>query len=433
MKRWYSSRALTTVLTTGLVLTASGYAHADGRHESRGAYAPASGPVTIAMAVSGSNQELAIRQEEANAFTKVHPDIKITFVNLGPNRLQKTLTLIAGGNPPDIFYINDWTKPLAMKGALMPLDTFIKNDRSFHLNQYYPNLVHALVSNGKLYGLPQEVSPVAIYYNADLFRKAGLALPTDNWTQATFMADAKKLSDASKKRYGFYMSDWYAFWGGFVARNGGTVYRDNGTRSGFNSAGALTGLTVMRQMVVDDHSSPSPAAEQALGQGDDALFRNQQVAMIDEGMWYLPEFKQQPLSFKWDVVRVPKAQNQITEAGILNWSISAQTQHAQQAWEVLKFFTGPQGAKIVAKYQFALPAITNETALDIVRASHYPPNVQAFITSAPLVTTQEQDSPKSNEVDTAIQTQVDLMLEGRQSAKSTQTQIVDAMNKILGQ
>lgn len=207
MKRWYSSRALTTVLTTGLVLTASGYAHADGRNESRGNHVPASGPVTIAMAVSGSNQELAIRQEEANAFTKVHPDIKITFVNLGPNRLQKTLTLIAGGNPPDIFYINDWTKPLAMKGALMPLDNFIKNDRSFHLNQYYPNLVRALVSNGKLYGLPQEVSPVAIYYNADLFRKAGLALPTDNWTQATFMADAKKLSDASKKRYGFYMSD----------------------------------------------------------------------------------------------------------------------------------------------------------------------------------------------------------------------------------
>jgi multiple sugar transport system substrate-binding protein len=390
-------------------------------------------PVTIKMSLSGSDQEKKLRYETADLFTKSHPNIKIEWVDLGDDtRYEKTMALISGGEEPDIFYMNDWAIPLAQKGVLMPLDDLIKNDSAFKLDTIYKPLNDANTYQGKLYGLTQEVSPLVVYYNKELFDKAGVSYPKDDWTQDDFIATAKKLTDPAKKQYGYLMSG-FGFWGGFLNRNGAHIYTPDGKKTGFDSPNALKALEVMKKVVVDDRSSPNSAEQKAQGQGPDALFRNQHVAMISSGMWLLPSFKAEPLPFKWDVVRMPKAVTQETKAGILVWAISAKTKHKKEAWEALKFFEGQEGMKIVAKYNMALPASSDKEANQIILDSKFPENVKAFVDSAPAVNLEEVSNVKSAEVNTEIGKNIDLMLLGKQSPEEAQKKIVAGVNKILSE
>jgi multiple sugar transport system substrate-binding protein len=424
-KKWMSV-TMASVLTAALLAGCSGNS---GSPSSAGGNAK---QVTLKVSISGSDEEKKIRYDMADAFTKTHPNIKIDWVDIGDDRYEKTMTLISGGEAPDILYLNDWVLPLAQKSALMPLDDLMKGDSTFKADNYYKPLIEANKYQGKLYALAQEVSPLVVYYNKDLFDKAGVPYPKDTWTQDEFIATAKKLTDASNKQYGYVMAG-FGFWGGFLARNGGHIYSTDGKKTGFDSPEALKALETMKKVVVDDHSSPNSAEQKAQGQGVDALFRNQKVAMFSAGMWWVPTFKAQPMNFKWDVARMPKAANQQTKAGILQWGISPQTKNPKEAWELLKFFVGPESMKILAQTNMAIPTLQNKEANQIILDSKFPPNVKAFIDSAPDVNLEEVSNVKSAEVNDAIGTNIDSMLLGKQSPQDTQKKIVDAVNKILSQ
>nr|WP_269846531.1 sugar ABC transporter substrate-binding protein [Paenibacillus roseus] len=385
------------------------------------------------MAISGSEQEQKLRYETADLFMKDHPNIKIEWVDIGNERYQKTLTLISGGNPPDILYINDWTLPLATRGVLMPLDDFIKEDHSFNLDEFYPSIIDAYKLDGKLYGLPQDLSPTVIYYNKDLFDQANLPYPADDWTQDDFITAAKKLTNPAKKQYGFILSTWNTEYDGWMLRNGASLFTPDLKKSAVDSPEALKALQLLKQIVVDDHVSPNPAEIQAMGQYDYALFRNRQLAMFSSGLWQLPGFKAEPLPFKWDVVRMPKQVNQATKAGVLSWSIHKDTKHPKEAWEVLKFFVGHEGMKLVAKYSMALPASDVKEANQIIIDSKFPVNVKAFVDSAPLVNMEEFRHPKWSELSVAINEQLDRMLIGNQSPEDTQKNMFAKMNEIMAE
>ena len=47
---------------------------------------------------------------------------------------------------------------------------------------------------GKQQCLPQNISSLVVYYNRDLFRKAGLSDPAANWTWPQFVATARRLT-----------------------------------------------------------------------------------------------------------------------------------------------------------------------------------------------------------------------------------------------
>ena len=42
-----------------------------------------------------------------------------------------------------------------------------------------------------------------VYYNKKMFDDAGIAYPSDGWTWTEFQEIAQKLTDKSKKQYGF--------------------------------------------------------------------------------------------------------------------------------------------------------------------------------------------------------------------------------------
>lgn len=390
--------------------------------------------VTVQMAVSGSAQEIAIREATADKYMEQNSNTKIEWVDLGNERFQKLLTLISSGEAPDILYINEFVFSFAEKGVLEPLDDYIKNDKDFDLSKFYEGLIEPLKWEGKLYGLPQEVSPFVIYYNKDMFDEAGVPYPTDEWTKEEFLEMAKKLTNPEKKIYGYRHpgSDWFDQYLGWMSREGVDFYSEDLKSLKLDTPQTLNALQFLYDMVYVNKVSPDPASIQAMGKGFDALFRNQKVAMDSAGLWMLPTYKAEPLDFKWDVVRMPKgSDNQKTKAGVLNWSISKDSEKKDAAWDIIKFFVGPEGMKEVAQSSMALPASRDEQANKIVIDSKFPENVNAFVESAEELDLSDQKSSKRNEIFTTIGNEIDAMLLGEQDPKETQKKIVESGNKIM--
>ncbi len=389
------------------------------------------GKIVLEVAVSGSAQEIAVHQKKFDAYMALHPNIEIKPIDIGFDRVQKTLTLISAGKAPDILYINEMLYAYASKGVLEPLDSYIEKE-NFDVSQFHENLLNPLTYEGKLYGLPQEISPFVIYYNKDMFEAAGVPLPTDDWTQEDFYAAAKKLTNPEKKIYGYRQpGDWADQIWGWLSRTG-AKYDVTGKKSvGFDSPELLNGLKFLYDMVYVDKVSPNPADLTAMGKGANVMFVNQTVAMESAGLWMLPTYKENKLDFNWDVVKMPKAANQNTLAGVLNWSISKSSKHKDEAWDLLKFLTGPESMKIVAEAGMALPSSKDEKALQIVIDSKFPNNVQAFVDSVENVDFRTQKNIYYTEIEHALKSQIELMLLGKATPEQTQKAIIEKFDAIL--
>ena len=265
-----------------------------------------------------------------------------------------------------------------------------------------------------------------------MFKAAGVELPTDDWTIDDFYAAAKALTDPEKKVYGYrHPGAWADQVLGWFSR-AGVEYDISGTEvKGLDTPEALEALQFLYDLVVVDQLSPNPAALTAMGKGADAMFRNQTVAMESAGLWQLPTYKADPLPFEWDVVRMPMDKNQKTKAGILNWGISSTSKNPDAAWDLLKFLVGPEGMRIVAESNMALPGSTDEAANQIVLDSKFPENVQAFVDSVPDVDMTDQLSIYRTEVNTKLQEVVDKMLIGESTPEETQQALITEINAIL--
>ena len=147
---------------------------------------------------------------EAKAFAHLvaqyeatHPGEKVNtlFVN-NDNTLQKVLTAVRGGSPPDIAYLyGSWAPNVAQIPQVVNLTQVVKQP-GVNWNDFWTGERDVATVNGKVIGIPALVDNLAVVYNKTLFAKAHLPLPGPNWTWQDFVADAQKLTDAAIKQFG---------------------------------------------------------------------------------------------------------------------------------------------------------------------------------------------------------------------------------------
>ncbi|MFX8907071.1 extracellular solute-binding protein, partial [Acinetobacter baumannii] len=79
---------------------------------------------------------------------------------------EKLLAEVAAGIAPDVVHMDPGNiEKFAIRGALLPLDDFIKKS-NYDIGIFYKNLVDAHRFGGKLYVLPRDIAPITVvYYN----------------------------------------------------------------------------------------------------------------------------------------------------------------------------------------------------------------------------------------------------------------------------
>ena len=370
----------------------------------------------VKIAVSGSVSEIAIREETAKKYMELHPDVQIEWVDLGDDRVMKTMALISSGEAPDILYLNENIYTFAKRGVLEPLTEYIAKEEKGYLDYFYESLLNLVTYEGELYALPQEVSPFAIYYNKDLFDKYGIPYPTNDWTIDDWTEVCKQITHPEDLVYAQNIMGWPDQYLQYLSRLGVEIYTDDmqdiWTAQPENYDKALAAFEWFHDMITVSHICPDPAEQTAMGKGFSEMFRNQQVAMDASGLWMLPQYKDEPLDFNWDVVMCPLSKDgtRTLRAGTLNWGIYSGSKNKEAAWDVLKFFVGHEGQKLVAQYSMALPGAKDEEANQMIVDSKFPESVQNFVDSVPYIEIQDSYSLCEDEINNLLTAQLQAML-----------------------
>ena len=238
---------------------------------------PAAEPVTITYCnfnSSGGNEETLAKM--VVAFETEHPNIKVEVETIGyDDYFTQMQTRVAGGTAPDCYELNiENFAAYANKGQLAEIsgvDVSGLNDTA----------LNAFNVNGKQYGLPESFSNVVLIYNKDLFDQAGVAYPTDDWTQADLQVAAEKIRALGDDIYGIWQPITYNEFFKVVAQYGGALLNEDKTKFTINSAENLAAATALVDRVLV--SNVQPNAVQQGGMGDWDMFMSGRLGMIPTG------------------------------------------------------------------------------------------------------------------------------------------------------
>ena len=120
-------------------------------------------------------------------FQQRHPNVTVEQTSTSgtsSNVMEKYLTLIAAGTPPDVAAVNpQFIEPLWSKGALADLTAYVKRDaRTFQPEDFNEATLLRAIRDGKWHALPLQMGLWFLFYNAGSFGAAGVPRPDATWT-----------------------------------------------------------------------------------------------------------------------------------------------------------------------------------------------------------------------------------------------------------
>ena len=262
-------------------------------------------PVTITYCnfnSSGGNEETLAKM--VAAFEQEHPNIKVEVETIGyDDYFTQMQTRVAGGTAPDCYELNiENFAAYANKGILAEIT-------GVDVSGLNETALGACTVDGKQYGLPESFSNVVLIYNKDLFDQAGVAYPTNDWTQDDLQAAAEKIRALGDDIFGIWQPITYNEFFKVAAQYGGALLNEDKTEFTINSPENLAAATALVDRVLV--SNVQPNAVQQGGMGDWDMFMSGRLGMIPTGIWAFQTFTD-GCDFEWDIVVEPGSTQKAT-------------------------------------------------------------------------------------------------------------------------
>ncbi|OIV35470.1 hypothetical protein BIV57_21380 [Mangrovactinospora gilvigrisea] len=266
----------------------------------------------------------------------------------------KLQTAAIGGTAPDVAWMSTLTFQLfAAYDQLLPLST-AANAASIGAANYPPALVEAYAWKGQQYGLPKDYDTIGLWYNKQLFDKAGVRYPDATWTWSDLRDAARKLTDKKAGVHGFAaeMSNQSCYYD-FIYQNDGFVISPDRKRSGYDNPRTVEAITFLIDMIKDG-SSPSMA--EIVDSGSASLFQSGKLAMTYQGSWMTPQFAAVPLLKKYgDVTVMAKGRKRATITNGLGNCVFRTTRNPELAKKFALFMSGKRTGEIQAEAGVVIP------------------------------------------------------------------------------
>ncbi|GAA3738722.1 multiple sugar transport system substrate-binding protein [Spinactinospora alkalitolerans] len=235
------------------------------------------------------------------------------------NNGSKLPTAFAAGDGPDLFVISpgDFLR-YYNGGVLQDLTPHISDEA---LDDFLPGVLDTRSVGGRVYALPFEVEPIAMFYSVPALEAAGLSegdLP-ETWEELLDVGDrlrsAGQAGIALESEPGYYQNFvWYPL----LWQTGGDVVTSEGEVV-FDSPAAAKALGLWKEMV---ESGISPRRNPAAG---DAVtgFTQGLASMWHRGIWTVKEMESAAPDFEYGVIRlpIPEGGEYVTSLG--GWAFAA--------------------------------------------------------------------------------------------------------------
>ncbi|GAA2751809.1 sugar ABC transporter substrate-binding protein [Amnibacterium kyonggiense] len=374
---------------------------------------------TITFQEQFSDAETAQFTKQLAEFEKQHPNITVKLIrDNDASYYDKLTTQIAAGQGPDIarvepprasqFIAAGWVQPLGDAGG--------------SAKDYFPASLKSVTKDGQLYGVPVDVSALALYYRTDLFKAAGIDAPPATWDE--FEADAKTLTKGDVHGVGLFGG-----WGGFefypwLWQSGAEVVNSDQTKAVFDSPAAVKALTLW----ADLQKTAMPKGMAAATEDDlKGPFISGKLAMLTSGPWMLPSLKSAGIDGKWAVAPLPEGEQAATVLGGLDLVVLKNSKHADAAKTFVKWLMQDSTQKTWASALGYLPV---KTSLYSDPAFKDDSSIATFSTVLQQAKTRPTVAA-AGDIDTALGAAVQSALSGSKTPQRALDDAVAASNKAL--
>lgn len=282
--------------------------------------------------------------------------------------------------------ISDIMPSLIAYDMLMALERFLEHE-PIRLSAQYDSLLSQMQREGRLYDLPLAIDPFVLIYVPELFDAVGLPYPEAPWTWSDFARAAERL---------YYEEDPGILPFSRAGNNVPTPLFGARVHPGallpvllaqLETTGLEEDEEALSQaisLLMELHRTPAlfstnthPADPLALGRaamepayiGQGIRHSSSYVVwwpqrVADRIQWVPRRYPGMPMPFQWGIAPLPTFPGRapLTEAAVLSAAIPLSSRNTDAAWQVARFFSSREGARIVARTGL-LPAYVDEEIL----------------------------------------------------------------------
>lgn len=328
---------------------------------------PAYAQVTLKVWSIDGVDRAGIADTFSKEFDEANDDIVVEYRGIPFDEIvNETLRAFATGNAPDIVSFDNPDFALfSSRGAMLDITERVANSDIVSKAEYFEGPLNSVTWDGKLYGLPKYTDTIGIFYNKDLFAKAGLTEPPKTWTEVAEYAE--KLTDPASNVYGITFSARAGEEGTFQFLP--IIQMSGGDADKVNTEGAAKVLDIWKSLIDNGYASRDVLS---LGQWDSTgVFNSGNAAMAISGPWEIDRMVEDA-KFDWGVALLPtieEGDERSSALGGFNWGIMANTQHPDEAFRLLEYFVDqedrifPEFGNLPARGDIELP-VTGEAKKD---------------------------------------------------------------------
>jgi multiple sugar transport system substrate-binding protein len=231
-------------------------------------------------------------------FERDHPGITVQQQSAGTGQAEyreRILTSMLAGTPPDVFLLDNIDVPaFTSRGVTLDLSPYLQR-LGVDLSRYDSTVLGIFRRGGAIYALPKGYSPMVMVYNKDLFDRAGLPYPTDDWTWDDFVRIAKILTrdtdgDGQIDQWGTAFDRRVFLWVPWVWSGGGDVLCPDGTKASgcLDAPASVAAIRWYTEWVTRDSIVPRVFnLRRSLGDNQ-RLFNSGKVALLTVGHFWIP-------------------------------------------------------------------------------------------------------------------------------------------------
>lgn len=352
--------------------------------------------VTLTLGYYSSGTTDKSMSEVIKNFQKDNPNIEIKTQTAPYGQFfQKLDTQIAAGSQPDIWLSDGvYVQKFAERKAIRDLTPWIKEN--LNTEDYY-GFDFNKDTEGKYWAVPEGVQIASLFYNKDMFDKAGVDYPTEDWTWDDLKVAAAKLTIDSKgknanqpgfqpdsvSQYGYSFFNITEGWFPILKSFGGDVLDESLQKSVVNSPENKEALNwiidgMKKGVIVDPvdlESFQSPFSP----------FPSGGAAMVT-GI-YARTMAANEANINYDVTLLPKGPDGKRSTSVIanSWVISSKTddKKAEAAWKFIQnWVTNDDVQKEWAKLGAAVPVKKSVVDSDVfLKSGNNPENKKAFVDS----------------------------------------------------
>jgi multiple sugar transport system substrate-binding protein len=364
----------------------------------------------------------------------------------GPDALQHMSIYCAGGKCPDVLMAWDLTYAgLADRGVLLDLNTMLSQDKTFAAQlktDSIASLYETFTFDGGQYAFPEQWSGNFLFYNKKLFAEAGVRPPPGRWEQrwsfSDFLDAAKALTKRERSgrvRQWGYVDTWVASYAaGLFGMNNGvpwSVPRMNPTHLNYDNDAFIEGIQFYADLANKHKVAPTASETQSMSTMD--LFTSGRAAMALGGHWrYQTADRARGLDFDIGILPTgPKGGAGRSNIGTTGLAIAASSHRKRQAWEFVKFATGPVGQAVIGETGLFVPVL--RTAIESAGFANAHTRIDNLhvLTGGPAHSEGMPITPNWPKIAALMDRNVGSVLRGSRPATSLASGLAHAIDEVL--